>query len=175
MESGWNDDWGCAVSKKYQGDDAAVPTASIQRVPFARADVWYSMTSASATDGNSGCRGRSIRSPIRSAANGDAGKHLRVKIDVEGAEWASLMATPHAVFEQIDQIALELHGVQDARYLATVKRLKQHFHVVNLNANNQACSPEAAPFSSLASQVLLVNKRIVCSIRRRPCRRPSAP
>ena len=142
---GSNDDWGCAVSRQYK-----VPThqydCSIQRVPFARADVSSSMTSASATDGSSGCRGRSIRSPIRSPANGDAGKHLLVKMDVEGAEWASLMATPDAVFERIDQIALELHGVQDARYLATVKRLKQHFHVVNLNANNQACTPDAAPF-----------------------------
>ena len=108
------------------------------------------------------------------SANGDAGMHLLVKMDVEGAEWASLMATPDAVFERIDQIALELHGVQDARYLATVKRLKQHFHVVSLNANNQACTPAAAPFSSGASQVLLVNKRIGVLDTKGPCRRLSA-
>src|SRR5436190_10660758 len=33
------------------------------------------------------------------AANGDAGKRLLMKIDVEGAEWEALLATPDAVLD----------------------------------------------------------------------------
>ena len=41
--------------------------------------------------------------------NKDIGKRLIVKIDVEGAEWNSLMVTPDAVLDQIDQMPMELH------------------------------------------------------------------
>src|SRR5262245_43849682 len=45
------------------------------------------------------------------ARNGDNGKRLLVKMDVEGAEWESLLATPDELLEKIDQLAMELHGV----------------------------------------------------------------
>ena len=70
------------------------------------------------------------------AANGDAGKRLIVKIDVEGAEWDALMATPESILEQIDQLPMELHGVNEERFIATVRKLKEQFHLVNLNVNN---------------------------------------
>ena len=40
------------------------------------------------------------------AKNGDAGKRLLVKIDIEGAEWDALLATPDAVLDRIDQIPM---------------------------------------------------------------------
>jgi hypothetical protein len=94
------------------------------------------------------------------ARNGDNGKRLIVKIDVEGAEWDALMATPDAVLARIDQMPMELHGSHEQRFLAVVRKLKRTFYVVNLHFNNYSCSSATRPFPSRAYQVLLVNKRI---------------
>jgi hypothetical protein len=93
------------------------------------------------------------------AANGDAGKRLLVKMDVEGAEWNALRATPDAVLDRIDQMAMELHGT-DETSLEVVRRLKKSFYLVNLNFNNWACTAGTAPLPAPAYQVLWVNKRI---------------
>ena len=74
------------------------------------------------------------------AKNLDTGKRLIVKIDVEGAEWDSLLVTPDTVLDQIDQMPMELHGVNERRFLEVVRRLKQKFYLVNLNFNNSACT-----------------------------------
>jgi hypothetical protein len=55
---------------------------------------------------------------------------------------------------------MELHGTDDAKIIDVVRRLKQHFHLVNLHFNNHACSPAAAPLPAVAFQVLWVNKRL---------------
>lgn len=91
--------------------------------------------------------------------NGDAGRHLAVKIDVEGAELDSLLATPDRVLDRIDQLAMELHGT-DRKYLKLVRKLKRLFHPVHLHFNNQACTGRFKPFPAFAYQVLFVNKRI---------------
>jgi hypothetical protein len=156
---GPNDDWGCAISTQfkvpthqYDCFDPARPVCTTGRFVFHNECV--------------GAKREQVESRTfdtlagQIASNGDAGSHLVVKIDVEGAEWDALMATPDAVLQRIDQLAMELHGVNDAKFVATVKRLKQHFHVVNLNVNNHSCTPYAAPFTGWAYQVLLVNKRI---------------
>ena len=97
--------------------------------------------------------------------NHDAGKRLIVKMDVEGAEWNSLLVTPDAVLDQIDQMPMELHidprppGVNE-RHLEVIRKLKQKFHVVNLHFNNFACAQRMEPLPAWAFQVLLVNKRL---------------
>ena len=91
--------------------------------------------------------------------NGDAGKTLVVKIDVEGAELASLLATSDSVLDRIDQLAMEIHGA-DRRFLELVRKLKRTFHVVHLHLQQQACSPRYRPLPAWAYQVLFVNKRI---------------
>jgi hypothetical protein len=83
-----------------------------------------------------------------------------VKIDVEGAEWDALMATPEGVLERIDQLPMELHGSHERRFLEVIQKLKRTFYVVNLHFNNYSCSPKEAPVPAWAYQVLLVNKRI---------------
>jgi hypothetical protein len=98
--------------------------------------------------------------PNQIAKNGDATKRLIVKMDVEGAEWEALMATPDEVLARIDQMPMELHGTDDARFLEIVRKLKRQFHLVNLHFNNFACSPDLAPFPAAAYQVLWVNKRL---------------
>jgi hypothetical protein len=91
--------------------------------------------------------------------NGDIRKTLVVKIDVEGAELESLLATSDRVLDRIDQLAMEIHGA-DARFLTLVRKLKRTFHLVHLHYNNQACSPRYRPLPAWAYQVLFVNRRI---------------
>lgn len=102
--------------------------------------------------------------------NGDRSKHIVLKIDVEGAEWDSFLAVPDQVLkEQIDQIAVEFHWLQDEKsewsqddkYLRVVQRLKQHFEVAHLHFNNASCIGEdLTPFPSWAYEVLFVSKRL---------------
>lgn len=94
------------------------------------------------------------------ARNGDAGQQVVLKIDVEGAEWPSFLFTPDAVFERIDQIAVEFHGVDDPRSLAVVRRLKKFFHVAQLHFNNYSCAPGLEPFPASAYEMLFVSKRL---------------
>jgi hypothetical protein len=101
--------------------------------------------------------------------NGDAGKTFVVKIDIEGAELASLLATPDSVLQRIDQLAMEIHGA-DKHFLRMVRKLKRTFHPVHIHFNNQACTVRYKPFPAWAYQVLFVNKQIavVDSHLRRP-------
>jgi hypothetical protein len=83
-----------------------------------------------------------------------------VKIDIEGAEWDSLLATPDTVLDRIEQMPMELHGVDERRFLDLVRRLKTRFYLVNLHFNNFECTRDLAPMPSRAYQVLWVNKRV---------------
>lgn len=94
------------------------------------------------------------------ARNGHAGQRVLVKIDIEGAEWDSIMATPDEVLERIDQMPMELHNASGQPSLDMIRKLKRTFYVVSLHFNNQACNPAAEPYPSWAFQVLLVNKRL---------------
>lgn len=94
--------------------------------------------------------------------NGDAGQHLVLKMDVEGAEWDSLLHTPDAVLAQIDQLVIELHDFDrdTKRYIAAVMLLKNYFHVAHLHFNNYSCMPGLEPFPAQAYEVLFVSKRL---------------
>jgi hypothetical protein len=83
-----------------------------------------------------------------------------MKIDVEGAEWQSLLSTPDEVLEQIDQLAVEFHWIEDATSLALVRRLKQFFEVAHFHINNASCTAGVEPFPGWAYEVLFVNKRV---------------
>ena len=93
-------------------------------------------------------------------ANQDAGKRLVVELDVEGDEWAPLATMPDDVLAQIDQMALEFHGVDDPAHLEILRRLKDHFFLVNVHFNNHVCSEATKPLPSPVFQVLLVNKNL---------------
>jgi hypothetical protein len=94
------------------------------------------------------------------AKNGDASKRIVMKIDVEGAEWDSLLTAPQETLEQIDQLAVEFHGVEDEKSIAVVERLKKHFEVAHVHYNNFSCSGSMAPLPSWAYEVLFVSKRL---------------
>lgn len=92
--------------------------------------------------------------------NGDEGKAIVVKMDVEGAEWPSLPAAPDATLNRIDQLVVEFHGVNDPRYVAAVRRLKQFFYVAHVHYNNYTCAPDVEPFPASVYEVLFVSKRL---------------
>jgi hypothetical protein len=95
------------------------------------------------------------------AKNGDGARRLIVKMDVEGAEWDTLLQTPDAVLQRIDQLTIELHGVHEQeRFIAVVMKLKQFFYVANLHFNNYSCEKGIAPFPAWAYEVLFVSKRV---------------
>lgn len=94
------------------------------------------------------------------ARNGDAGQQLLVKIDIEGAEWDSLMATPDHVLDTFVQLPMELHGTGETKFLELVRRLKRKFHLVNLHFNNWACDESNSPLPGAVFQVLWVNKHV---------------
>ena len=92
--------------------------------------------------------------------NGDAGKRIVMKMDVEGSEWESLVTTPDAVLNAIDQLAVEFHEVEKPTFLATIERLKQFFHIAHVHMNNFMCQPGFEPFPSQVFEVLFVSKRL---------------
>ena len=156
---GGNDDWGCEVSKTYgipmhQYDCFAPPALSCAGGRFVPHDECVGPR----TETVDGHLFDTITNQID--RNRDRGKRAVVKIDIEGAEWAALEATPDEVLERIDQLPMEFHGVDDAGMLAVVQKLKRTFHLVHVHFNNHACNPALTPFPSWAYQVLFVNKRV---------------
>jgi hypothetical protein len=83
-----------------------------------------------------------------------------MKIDIEGAEWDSLEATPDDVLDRIDQLAIELHGIKEEKFLTVVRRLKRFFHVAHLHINNFSCKEGLEPFPGWAYEVLFVNRKL---------------
>jgi len=94
------------------------------------------------------------------AINGDAGRPVIVKMDVEGAEWDAFLLAPNSVFEHIDQLVVEFHHVEDQKYVAAIERLKRYFDIAHVHYNNFSCDPALKPFPAWAFEVLFVNKRI---------------
>ena len=83
--------------------------------------------------------------------NGDGNKRLILKIDVEGAEWDTLLHTPNATLESFEQIAIEIHnlhsfcpdynGINLAKSILgqktqVIKKLNNFFYLNHVHANN---------------------------------------
>ena len=156
---GSEDNWGCQVSRQF-GVNVHQYDCFVDKAPPCEGGrfVFHKECVGARRDTIESRRFDTIAAQI--AANGDTGKRLLVKIDIEGAEWESLLATPDDVLERIDQIPMELHGPNDPNALKVIRRLKGKFHLVNLHFNNYSCTPAAAPLPGLVFQVLWVNKRI---------------
>lgn len=113
------------------------------------------------------------------ARNGDVGKSILLKMDVEGAEWLSLLHTPDHVLDRFVQIPMEFHLrlAEEATFLSLIRRLKEDFYLVNLHFNNNRaiCFDAAAPLPSRAFQVLWVHKRVGVLDESAPVPAPSSP
>jgi hypothetical protein len=156
---GSNDDWGCELSRRYhvpvhQYDcfDPARPTCNGGTFVFHNECVGD-------RSGDSGSHlFDTLENQIRK--NGDAGRHLIIKMDIEGGEWDSLLAAPEDLLASIPQITMEMHGFDDPRIVEVLRKLKRNFYLVNLHFNNWSCTPKAAPLPAWAYQVHWVNKRV---------------
>ena len=156
---GTNDDWGCDVSRRYHVPvheydcfDPARPTCEGGRFVFHNECV----------GDRSGYRNSRLFDTLQDqiTKNGDMGRHLIIKMDIEGGEWESLLTAPDELLASIPQLAMEMHGFDDPRIVEVLRKLKQNFYLVNLHFNNWSCTSRAAPLPAWAYQVLWVNKRI---------------
>ena len=153
------DQWGCDVSTRlhvpvheYDCFNPKVPVCQTGRTIFHSECVGIGPASED---------GRLFDSVAgQLTKNGDAARHVVMKMDVEGAEWDSLLALPDEMLERIDQLTIELHGVGDEKYVRVVQRLKRLFHVAHIHFNNFSCRTGLDPFPSWAYEVLFVNRRL---------------
>lgn len=153
------DKWGCDISKKYhltvhQYDcfDTTRPVCSRGQFIFHEKCIGGS---AAKTDNKNF---DTLTNQI--IKNGDSNKTLVVKMDVEGAEWDSLLMTSDDVLNSINQLAIEFHRLENRKYIEVIKKLKKNFFVAHVHFNNCCCSDSTSPFPSLIFEVLFVNKRI---------------
>jgi hypothetical protein len=156
---GPTDDWGCDVSQRY---NLTVHQYDCFSPPLAGCPNGRSVFHNECIGPSAGTMESHVFDTLTGqiSKNGDAGKNLVVKIDIEGAEQASLMATSDSVLDRIDQLAMEIHGT-NRRFLDLVRRLKRTFYLVHLHYNNQACTIlKTRPLPAWAYQVLFVNKRL---------------
>jgi hypothetical protein len=171
---GRNDDWGCELSRRYhvpvhQYDcfDPARPTCNGGTFVFHNECV-----------GNrSGYKESRLFDTLEDQIrkNGDTGRRLIIKMDIEGAEWESLLAAPDDLLASIPQIAMEMHGYDDPKIVEVLRKLKRNFYLVNLHFNNWSCTPKAAPLPGWAYQVHWVNKRIGVPDPAAPFPAPTSP
>jgi hypothetical protein len=81
------------------------------------------------------------------ARGGHAGRRdLALKIDIEGAEFEAISATPIETLRQFRQLVLEVHSVTQlehedyaARFIQTFRKINSVFNLCHVHANN--CAP----------------------------------
>ena len=156
---GPNDDWGCEVSRRYhvpvhQYDcfDPARPTCN------GGTFVFHNKCVGDRTGHRESRFFDTLENQIRK--NGDTGRHLLIKMDIEGAEWDALLATSDELLASIPQITMEMHGYNNPKILKVIRKLKRNFYLVNLHFNNWSCTSKTAPLPAWAYQTHWVNKRI---------------
>jgi hypothetical protein len=154
------DGWGCDIAARISSTTHQYDCFNVQQPACPKGRTIFHplcIAGEAAVDGH----GRVFQSLERQLAdNNDGANRVVMKMDVEGAEWESLLRTPDHVLERIDQLAIELHGIDEPRYLEVVRKLKNVFHVAHVHANNYTCSEKAAPFPGWVNEVLFVNKNV---------------
>jgi len=154
------DGWGCEISRTLKVQVHQYDCFNLQE-PVCRGGTTIFHGECVAGEPSTDGAGRRFETPEHQfRKNGDASRHLVMKIDVEGAEWNTFLETPDSVLEHIDQLAVEFHGVDQPRYVDTVRKLKRLFYIANLHFNNYSCSTRTAPFPAWAYEVLFVNKQL---------------
>lgn len=156
---GRNDDWGCEISRRYQ-----VPVYQYDCFDPARpiCDGGNFIFHDECVGDRTGQRSSHFFDTLENqiSKTGDSGRRVIIKMDIEGAEWESLLAASDQLLGSIPQLAMEMHGFDDPRTLEVLRKLNRSFYLVNLHFNNWSCTSKAAPLPAWAYQVLWVNKRI---------------
>ena len=156
---GSNDDWGCEVSRRYHVPvheydcfDPARPLCDGGRL------VFHNECVGARTGSRDSRFFDTLENQIRK--NGQTAQRVIIKMDIEGAEWDALLATPDELLASIPQISMEMHRYDDPKIVEVLRKLKRHFYLVNLHFNNWSCTTKAAPLPAWAYQTHWVNKRI---------------
>lgn len=153
------DNWGCTLSARHQRPVHQYDCFNTKRpVCEGATPVFHEECVGPKRETVDGRLFDTVEAQI--ARNGDSGKRLVVKMDVEGAEWPSLLSAPDSVLERIDHFNIEFHGVEETLFADTMAHLARLFHVVNIHYNNYTCSPDLKPFYATTFELLLVNKKI---------------
>ena len=153
------DGWGCDVSTRLDVAVHQYDCFDIGRPVCSKANTRFHEECVSETRRVE--EGRLFDTiPNQVAANGDSGKHLVLKIDVEGAEWDALLHTSDDVLQRVDQIAAEFHGIEEERFIAVMNHLQGFFYVAHLHYNNNSCNDWFLPFPAWVYEVLFVSKRL---------------
>ena len=154
------DGWGCDMSRQLKVKVHEYDCFNLQQPVCDGGALMFNpecVAGARSTDSD----GRVFDTPeAQIGRNGDAGRHLVFKMDVEGAEWDTFLNMSQSVLDQIDQLAIEFHGTNDPRFRDVIQKLKRDFYIVNLHFNNYSCARSNWPFPSWAYEVLLVSKRL---------------
>jgi hypothetical protein len=153
------DGWGCQVANDLKVKVHQYDCFDLTEPVCAGATVFHGecVAAKAAVDEN----GRRFDTPEHQIArNGDASHRLVVKMDVEGAVWDTFLESPDQVFDQIDQLVVEFHGLNRQKFIDAVKKLKGFYYVANLHFNNYSCTTLYRPFPSWAFEVLFVNKKL---------------
>jgi hypothetical protein len=153
------DGWGCDVSTRLDVAVHQYDCFDIRPPACPKADTRFHEECVSETRRvEEGRLFDTIASQV--AVNGDSGRRLVLKIDVEGAEWEALLHTPDDVLQRVDQIAAEFHGIEEERFIAVMNHLRRFFYVAHLHYNNNSCSDWLLPFPAWVYEVLFVSKRL---------------
>ena len=161
------DQWGCDVAGKFNVTTHQYDCFNLTKPVCAGGKtIFHAECVAAGARTEEGRAFDTIAGQI--AKNGDGGKRIVLKIDVEGAEWESLAALSDDLLQRIDQLTVEFHWKHDGHfkwypadtYIPLVQRLKQFFEVAHLHFNNAACIDGLDPFPTWAYEVLFVNKRL---------------
>jgi hypothetical protein len=154
-----SDTWGCTLSARHRRPVHQYDCFNLERPPCDGAlPIFHEECVGPKREIIDGRPFDTVAAQIE--RNGDAGKHLVMKMDVEGAEWPSLLTVPDSVLNQIDHLNVEFHGVEEGHYEQTMAHLSRLFHVVNIHYNNWTCSPDVPPFPATTFELLLVHKNV---------------
>jgi hypothetical protein len=160
---GGRDEWGCDISSQYHLTVHQYDCFNIKRPSCPQGNFIFHEECVG--DKANRIENRiydSVESQI--AGNGDLGKTLVVKMDVEGSEWDSLLSAPDPVLNAMDQFVVEFHiddkKPDETKYLQVIRKLKKNFHIANVHFNNNSCTDAYKPFPSWVFEILFVNKKI---------------
>src|SRR5437762_7547297 len=123
---GTNDDWGCDVSRRYH-----VPVHEydcfdpVRPICDGGRFIFHNECVGDRTEHRKSRFFDTLENQI--SKNGDAGRHLIIKMDIEGGEWESALAAPDQLLASIPQLAMEMHGFDDPKILQARRTLNRHF------------------------------------------------
>jgi hypothetical protein len=176
---GGYDDWGCDISRTLDVTVHQYDCFNTRRPACFFGDtVFHEACVGDRTETIDGRAFDTVANQLIS--NGDGTDRIVLKMDVEGAEWDSLLTLPDDVLARIDQLAVEFHWMEDANhrwahdetYGLVVRRLRQFFEVANVHFNNTSCIGDLSPFPAFAYEVLFVSKRVAVVDRTRDVAAP---